>query len=419
MKPARGGDDMGGGVSRFTRREFIRRAAVGGVALGAGGNLLAACKSSTGPSGQTSSAAPPKLNRDPQTLIVAVDAFAPDFDPASYFVNANALLTYSMYEGLVRTKPGTVNTIEPALAESWKTNPDMSVWTFKIRDNAKFWNGAPVTADDVKTSYIRTITIGLGAGVVLGTFITDPGKQIVVVDPHTIRFELGAPSPAFDLAAGAIWGTGVVSPHAFKNSTGAKDQGHEWLQSHAAGTGPFMLESLAPGDQVVMVQNPDYWGGWTSKQFKKVIVKQIADNSARREAIESGAVDFSVPSRIAHDTDSLKHDPRFTVGQAKIMYVEYIILGQYGPLATPAARQAVNYLFPHDAYVKSVMLNTVAPPHGCFPDLLSTHDPNSYVFPTDIAKAKALFAQAGVAPGTEFTYEYYTGYGDQAGALLQ
>jgi peptide/nickel transport system substrate-binding protein len=408
--------DVKDGHGQVTRREFIQRAALGGVALGFGGELLSACRSST--SGKTGSS-PQPLNRDPSTLIVAVDAFDPNFDPASYFVNANGLLNYSMYEGLLRIKPGTVDQVDAALAQTWTTNHDKSVWTFKLRSGVKFWDGTPLTADAVKSAYVRTITIGLGAGSVLGTFVKDPAKQIVVVDPSTLRFDLGAPSPAFRFCVASIWGTGVASPEAFKHSSGSKDQGHAWLQSHAAGTGPYMLESVEPGNKVVFAQNPDYWRGWSGNHFKKVIVQQIPDGTARREAMESGAADLAVPSHTPADTTAMRANTSFTVATAKEMYVEYIILGQYGPLASPAARQAVNYLFPHDAYVKSVMLDTVAPAHGCFPDLLVTHDPNSYVFPTDLQRAKELFTSAGVAPGTELTFEYYTGYGDQAAALLQ
>src|SRR5262249_40976504 len=70
-------------------------------------------------------------------------------------------------------------------------------------------------------------------------------------------------------------------------------------------------------------------------------------------------------------------------------------------------------------YVSSIMKNTVAPAHGCFPALMETHDTHAYVFPTDVGKAKQLFAQAGVAPGTEFTYEYYTGNGNLLAAVMQ
>ena len=97
---------MRSGDGQVTRREFIQRAAIGGVALGLGGEFLAACGSS---SSKKTSSSPQPLNRDPSTLIVAVDAFDSNFDPASYFVNANGLLDYSMYEGLLRIKPGTVD----------------------------------------------------------------------------------------------------------------------------------------------------------------------------------------------------------------------------------------------------------------------------------------------------------------------
>src|SRR5438093_7062235 len=98
---------VGRGPSRFTRREFIRRSAVGGAALGVGGSLLAACSGKKPTSKNSGKAAPPGLNRDPETLIVATVSWSPDFDPASYFVNGPAIIDFSMYEGLIRTKLGT------------------------------------------------------------------------------------------------------------------------------------------------------------------------------------------------------------------------------------------------------------------------------------------------------------------------
>src|SRR5436190_104738 len=146
----------------------------GGAALGVGGSLLAACSGKKPTSKNSGKAAPPGLNRDPETLIVATVSWSPDFDPASYFVNGPAIIDFSMYEGLIRTKLGTVDQFEPALAESWSSNKDKSVWTFKLRTGVSFWDGTPVTAEAIKSAYIRTMTLGVGAGSVLGTWVTDP-----------------------------------------------------------------------------------------------------------------------------------------------------------------------------------------------------------------------------------------------------
>ena len=395
--------------TRFDRREFLQRAALVSAGAGLGGSLLTACGGATQANGGLP--APPSLNRDRSTLVFAVDAFEPDFDPASYYVNATAYLSRNLYEGLLRMKPGDATHTEPALATSFQPTPDFSSWTFTLRNGVQFTDGTPLDATAVKTAYVRSINLALGAGSVIGTFVADPDTQIVVVNPSTIRFDLGQPVAYFNRVVASIWGTGVTSPKVLQFSTGSTDQGHQWLQSHAAGTGPYMLESVSPGSQATLVQNPNYWGGWKDNSFKRIILQQIPDGGARREALQSGAVDMAIPSLTAQDTVTIRDDKRFNVASRLAMWIQYVVLGTYGPLASPQARQAVNYLYPADAYINDVMKNTMAPAHGCFPDLLTTHNPRTYTFPTDVSKAKQLFSQAGVSPGTEFTCEFYTGYG--------
>src|SRR5918911_2852773 len=122
--------------SRYSRREFLRRAGATGAAAMSFGSLsalLAACSGSTPTStssGGGSAAAIPLGGRDPNTLVVAVDAWLPDFDPASYFLLSGIVTNYGIYEGLVRMKASSATEIEPVLAESWDTNSDKSTWTF-------------------------------------------------------------------------------------------------------------------------------------------------------------------------------------------------------------------------------------------------------------------------------------------------
>jgi peptide/nickel transport system substrate-binding protein len=382
------------------------------------GGPAASGGSSSSPATQAPATSAP-LNRDPDTLVVAVDAFNGDFDPASAYVLSEALIWRGIYESLVRLKGDSATEVEPLLADSWDTNADKSTWTFHLHPNVKFTDGTPVDAQAVKTNYVRTISIGLGTNFIVGSFVTDPQKQIVVVDPLTVRFDLGAPTPHFDLVLAAQNGTQIVSPKAYSDhSTGAKDQGHEWLQTHAIGTGPYVLDTFAPGDQVVLTQNPDYWRGWDGKHFKKIIIRSIPESSTRRQLLESGDVDIAYAGSV-EDIAAVRADPRFFIGDAKNLQLNYIALGEYGPLAKPEARQAMNYLFPYDDFLQTVVKGTYERANGIFPDLLATHDDSVFRYTTDVDKAKSLFAQAGVAPGTEMTYEYYTGFGKEPGLVLQ
>ncbi len=364
-------------------------------------------------------ATPPAINRDPNTLVVAVDAFNGDFDPASAYVLSEALIWRGVYESLVRLKGDSASDVEPLLADTWESNADKSQWTFHLHPGVTFSDGTALDAQAVKDNYVRTINLQLGTSTILSPFLPEPAKDIVVVDPATIQFNLAAPTPHFDVVLAAQYGTGIVSPKVFKeHSKGPKDQGHDWLQSNAVGTGPYVMQTFAPGDQVVLVQNPSYWRGWTGSHFSKIIIRSIPETSTRRQLLESGDVDIAYAGT-PEDTAALRADPRFVVGDFKNLDMTYIILGEYGPLAKPAARQAMNYLFPYNDFLSSVQKDTLDPAHGVFPDLLMTHDDSIQPFPTDLQKAKDLFAQAGVAPGTEFTYEYYTGFGKEAGLVLQ
>lgn len=359
------------------------------------------------------------LSRDPNTLVVAVDAFNGDFDPASAYVLSEALIWRGIYESLIRLKGDSSTDVEPLLADTWETNADKSSWTFHLHPGITFSDGTPLDAAAVKANYVRTINLQLGTNLIIGSLVTKPETQIVVVDPLTIRFDLGTPAPHFDVILAAQYGTGIVSPAVFTgHSTGPKDQGHEWLQTHAIGTGPYVLDTFAPGDQVVLVANPKYWRGWSGSHFNKIIIRSIPESSTRRQLLESGDVDIAYAGT-PEDTAALRADPRFVVGDYKNLDMTYIMLGDYGALAKPEARQAMNYVFPYDDFLKSVQKDTLERANGVFPDLLKTHDPSVFQYTTDLDKAKQLFAQAGVAPGTELTYEYYTGFGKEAGLVLQ
>jgi len=403
--------------NRYSRRQFLRGAAgaaSGAIAMGSAGSVLAACSSATSTSpGQK--AAAPALKRDPGTLVVAMDAFTPDFDPASYFLLSAIVPNFGIYDSLMRMSGNSATRTKPWLAQKISANADKSVWTFELRPGVKYSDGTPFDGNTLKAAYTRTITANLGAGSTLSSYISNPGKQIVVKDPGTIVIDLGTSVPRFDLLLASQYGTGIVNPNV---ETHGSDHGHGYLQSHSAGTGAYMVQSVQPGNQIVMTRNPNYWGGWSGTHFKKIIILQVPQSSTRRQGMQSGDFDIAFAST-PQDTEALRTTPGIFVGNQKVLGMYYVILGEYGPLASPLARQAVNLLFPTDKYVSAVMKGTIDRPTSVLPDLMLYADPGSYTPAVNVAKAKSLLQQAGVKPGTQLTYEFYTGQGDAAGVLLQ
>ncbi len=405
---------MASSDNRFSRRQFLRGTA--GVASGAAaGSLIAACGGSTPTTSTKQKATGAALKRDPGTLVVAMDAFTADFDPASYFLLAAIVPDYGIYDSLMRMKGNSATETKPWLAERVSTNADKSVWTFALRPGVKYSDGTAFDAHALKAAYTRTITTNLGASSTLKDYILDPAKQIIVKDPGTVVMDLGVPVPRYDLLAASQYGMGIVNPNV---SSEGKEDGHIWLQSHSAGTGAYMVESVQPGNQIVLTRNPHYWGGWNGSHFEKIIILQVPQDSSRRQGMESGDFDIAFAST-PQDTQALRSTPGIFVGNQKVLGMDYVILGTSGALASPKARQAVNLLFPIDQFATNVMKGTIEPPHSVLPDLMLYSKAGTYKAQMDVAKAKQLLQQAGVKPGTQLTYEFYTGQGDSAGLLLQ
>jgi peptide/nickel transport system substrate-binding protein len=122
-------------------------------------------------------------------LTVAFDvSIAPTFlDPAETpGIGVPFVFLYALHDALMKPLPG--NDMAPCLAESWKESADGLVYEFKLREGLKFHNGDPFTAEDVKWSFLRT----KGAKILL-----DKVREVTIVDPYRVRFQLHEPFPDF------------------------------------------------------------------------------------------------------------------------------------------------------------------------------------------------------------------------------
>ncbi|MGH2658782.1 MAG: ABC transporter substrate-binding protein [Actinomycetota bacterium] len=395
---------------RVTRRRFLA-----GAGLGLAGVALSAC---TGGSNEptTRGSTPPGLGgRDPRTLVVAVDAAIENLDPATNVEWAYGL--QPVYDTLVKLDGTSTEATIPWLAESLESNADATVWTARLRQGVTFHDGTELDANAVKEAITRTATQKGGLGYVWA--FDDPDGQMTVEDPLTLRFSFPYARPFFNVETSGQYGFWIPSPTAARqHSEGPADQGHEWLQANPVGTGPYTVTRNDPGQEIVFERFDGYWGGWSGDHFDRVITRTIPESSTRRQLLEQGEADITWAGT-ADDTIELGEDPRFVVTDAPTLVMEYVALGSYGPLADPRARQGLNHAFDRKGYLEGVMLGTLDEPHGVFPDLLATADTSIQAPAYDLQKAKQLLDAAGVTEGTELSYEYFTGFGDDVGELLQ
>jgi peptide/nickel transport system substrate-binding protein len=151
-----------------------------------------------------------------------------------------------------------------------------------------------------------------------------------------------------------------------------------------------------------MERNEGYWGGWDDEHFDRVVIRVVSENETRRQLIEQGEVDI-VDNLTPESLLALEQNPDLVVDRSYSTEVDYVMLTVAGPLVTPEARQAMCYAFPYDEVIQGIYKGYGKRAVGPVAEPCRGFAPETFTYPTDLAKAKELFAQAGVAEGTEIT----------------
>ncbi len=327
------------------------------------------------------------LTAEPKSLDPAVDTALNDFQ-----------ILVNIYDGLVTYANGSLKPV-PALATSWTTSDDGTVYTFKLRQGVTFQDGTPFNAGAVKFNFDRMLVKGApgsdtGPFPLAKQFFGDVQK-VTVVDPHTVKFTLKKPSPSF--LRNLAYPTGlIVSPTAVKKY--GKDFGR-----HPVGTGAFAFKSWTPNQSVVLTANKDYWNG--APKTSTVVFRPLTDASARIAALRSGDVNLivSVP---ATNYAQLKADPNVKVVANPSPNVWFLILNcKRPPFNDKRVRQAVNYAINKKVIVDQVLSGTASVATGPIaPAFGAVYDANLKGYPYNPQKAKKLLAEAGYKSNTQVTF---------------
>ena len=188
------------------------------------------------------------------------------------------LLLYALHDGLLKPMPGQASA--PSLAESWSMAKDMASAEFTLRA-AKFHNGDPVTAEDVKFSFERYRG---GAAKAL----KDAVKEIQVLAPNRVRFVFKEPWPDFP----AFYGTFVASAGWVVPKKYVEQVGEEGFRKAPIGAGPYKFVSFNPGVELVVEAFDGYWRKQPS--IKRIIFRSLPDETSRAAALKSGDVDLAM-----------------------------------------------------------------------------------------------------------------------------
>lgn len=385
----------------ISRREVVRRAAALGIGGAALTTILNASRTAAAPA-PASSRALGRAAGDPKTLTLALDGSPSDLDPHSAYDYRSTMAILGPYEGLIGLTGSATDQYEGILAEKWEPNQDKSVWTFHIRKGVTFQDGTPLDAEAVRLNYERFLTLGLGPVNVLKRFIEDP-KQITAPDPMTVVFDCGRPQPLLETALASTYGPEIVNVKAMKAHENSGDWGHAWAQTNAVGTGTgaYKIVQFEPDNQLVMERNPAYWRGWEGNHFDRIVFRVVTEEQTRRQLIEKGDADLC-DDLTPEDLKALDQNPDVKVHRDLSTQVMYFTMTEAGPLKTPESRQAMCWAFPYQEVIQGAFGGGGKQPHGPVAETIRGYDPNTFQYSTNLDKAKALFAQAGVAQGTKF-----------------
>ena len=183
-----------------------------------------------------------------------------------------------VFEGLVRSTADG-KSIEPCLATSWDISDDGLVYTFHLREDVKFSDGTPVTAEDWEYSLERSLELGAWNSLISSI------DDVKAVDEKTIDIVLKNPSGSL-LASLAAFFCAVV-PKDYYSSTD-----DDTLASNPIGTGPFYLESWVPQESMCFKKNPNYWDA-EHPFADEIDFLVVPDDNTRIMQLQAGQVDIA------------------------------------------------------------------------------------------------------------------------------
>ncbi|MEK1860584.1 MAG: ABC transporter substrate-binding protein [Rhizobium leguminosarum] len=325
-------------------------------------------------------------------------------DPAIGYDWVNWSMIKSLYSRLMDYAPGTPNPV-PSLAESFTVSPDGLTYTFKLHKGVKFSNGREVVASDVKYSIERAVdpkTQGPGAGffgAIKGFEDETGGKTTTLAgietpDDSTVIFNLSRPDATF-LHVLAINFASVVPKEAVEAAAG--DFGKK-----PVGSGTFILKDWTIGQQLVFERNKDYFvKGVPYIDSFKVEVGQEPLVALLR--LQKGEVDIAgdgiPPAKFLEIKNSADGAQMIVDGEQ--LHTGYITLNtKVKPFDTVKVRQALNMAINKDRITR-ILNGRATPANQPLPPLMPGYDKSFTGYAYDVAKAKALLAEAGYPDGFE------------------
>jgi peptide/nickel transport system substrate-binding protein len=386
------------------RRDFLKSAA----AVAAGSTLPAPAVWS-----------PAKAQSRQETLLIISESGPNNVDIHGIGTNVPGYeVSWNCYDRLISHEMKTLSNgvqyydrdkFKMELAEDMNVG-DMSA-TFKLRKDAKFQDGTPVTAKDVKWSLDRAVTVGGFPTFQMGAGSLTKAEQFVVVDDNTVRIDFLKKDrltiPDLAVIVPCIINSELVK----KNATDKDPWGLDYTKQNTSGSGAYKMTKWTPGAEVILERNED-WKLGPQPKVKRIVWRMVPSAGNRRALLERGDADISyeLPNK---DFVELREAGKLSIVSTPFSNgIQYVGMNvKNPPFDNPKVRQAVAYAIPYQKIMDVVQYGLAKPMFGAPADKATEVAwPQPHKFNTDIEKAKQLMAEAGYPNGFETTISFDLGF---------
>ena len=314
---------------------------------------------------------------DKTDLVIALDADIDTLHATNYSTGVEQDVLNQIYDTLMYYNPDGKHEPEPRIAESYEVSEDGLDYTFHLRDDAKFHDGAAVTADDVVFS-LELFKQSEYQGSQISML-----SSVEATDDKTVVCHLDTPYAPFL--------QGVLTPYICEKAYYEKDE--DAFATNPIGSGPYKFVSRATGSNITLEANEDYYRG--APEIKNLTFEVIPDAATKAIALQTGEVNFAeVDSSVL---PQLQANSAIKIAEVENSGFAYVSMNlEKKPFNNEKVRQAINYAIDRDNLVSvcydgeaEVNSNICAKERFGYSD-----DQPQYTYDPD--KAKELLAEAGI-----------------------
>ena len=322
----------------------------------------------------------------------------PTLDPHHASDTTSSAIIVELFSGLV-----TINLdlqLAPDLAESWEVSSDGLTYTFRLRPNAVFHDGKPVTAHDVKYSFERALDPETGSPTV-DTYLDDivgaeerlAGRAqevegISVVDDRTLTITIKEPR-AYFLAK-------LTYPTAFVvDRENIEEDGDQWTRE-PNGTGPFRLKEYRIGEVMVLERHADFYLEPAKVEEVELILSGGSSMAMyENNEIHITGVGLADIERVTNPSDPLNQDLVVAAPSFNITYIGFNV--NEPPFDDLKVRQALSMVIDKELIAEEVLVGLVAPAEGILPPGFPGYTGRVQGLEFNVERAKQLLAESKYA----------------------